>query len=239
MPVNDQPLYLMETGRMGGIHFIRAEYSSGSYHSDRQPALLHLMHLYARGLRTQQNISRYIERILFILGRMIRRNIQGLEIIIISLHLRTFHYLIPHAYKDTLHLFQHNGIRMPMSQLRLFGRKGYIDNLRLHLCLPDSPFDLPSALFQKSFDFTSGFVHHLTYPGPLFGSHVPHGFQQIRQFSLFPQDTYPDLVELVCRVAAAELRNSLFFDLFQLILHFSLISALFIAYFYSDRRTFP
>ncbi len=89
---------------MRRIHLIRAEYTPRSDHSDRKSALLHLVNLYARGLRAEQNIAVDIERVLLVFCRMICRNIQRLKVVVILLHLRPLHNLIAHSDKYTLYL---------------------------------------------------------------------------------------------------------------------------------------
>ena len=99
--IDHQSLDLMEGRRMCCIHLVCTEYSSGSNHSDGKLTLFHLMHLSGRGLGTKKNISCDIEGILFVLRRMICRDIQGFKVIIILFHLGAFHYLIAHAYKNS------------------------------------------------------------------------------------------------------------------------------------------
>ena len=93
---------------MGGIHLIRTEYAAGSNHADRRLLLLHGTYLYRRGLGTKYDILINIERILLILGRMIRRNVQRFKVIVVILYFGTFHYFIAHTNENTLYFIQCN-----------------------------------------------------------------------------------------------------------------------------------
>ena len=102
---------------MCSIYFIRTEYPSRCDHTDGQLTFLHGTCLYRRGLGSEQNGVVNKKCILFVSCRMVFRDIQLCKVIISIFHFRAFYYLIAHSNKDTLYLFQGNGIRVTMSQL--------------------------------------------------------------------------------------------------------------------------
>ena len=65
----------MEGWGVSCIHFIGAEYTSWRNHADGQSACLHDSGLYRGGLGAEHDILIDIEGILFILCRMVWRNV--------------------------------------------------------------------------------------------------------------------------------------------------------------------
>ena len=138
--VDHQPLDLMEGRGVGGIHFIGAEHPSRRDHTNGKLSFFHFMHLGRRSLRPEKNISRNIKRILLIFCGVPVRYIQRLEIIVVFFHFGSFHHLIAHAHKDSFHFFQSDCIRMAVSYIIFFRRKGNIDHFRFHPGFPERPF---------------------------------------------------------------------------------------------------
>lgn len=132
--------------------------------------------MYTGRLGTQQDISVDIKSVLLVLGRMIRRNIQCLKIVIILLNLGTFHHLITHTDKDALYFLQSNGVGMPVPDLRLLGGQGHVDHLRFHSGLPNGAFHSAAMLFQHPLDLRAGVIHPLSDLGTLLRRHILHGF---------------------------------------------------------------
>ena len=159
---------------MGGIHLIRTEYAAGSNHADRRLLLLHGTYLYRRGLGTKYDILINIERILLILGRMIRRNVQRFKVIVVILYFGTFHYFIAHTNENTLYFIQCNRIGMRMTHLGLLRRQRNIDHLCLQLLFTHLSCKSILRLFQLRLDSCAGVVHHLSYLGAIFGGDISH-----------------------------------------------------------------
>ena len=70
---------------MRSVHFVGTEHSSRRDHADREFSLLHDAGLDRRRLGTQHDLLIDIERILLILCRMVRRDVQFLEVVLIIL----------------------------------------------------------------------------------------------------------------------------------------------------------
>ena len=94
---------------MGGVHLIGTEHAAGSDHTARQLALFHHAGLNRGGLGSQHHLFIDIEGILLILGRMIGRDVQLLEVVLIVFHLRSFYHLVAHADENAFHFFQRDG----------------------------------------------------------------------------------------------------------------------------------
>ena len=114
---------------MGRI-IVRSVHFTGTNDLDRRFVIQHNSCLHRRSLRTKQNIVGNIERILHISRRVIRRNIEKLEVVVIKLHFRSFFYFKPHSGKSVYHQISRNGQRMqPADSIVFFQVKRNIDLL--------------------------------------------------------------------------------------------------------------
>ena len=219
MLVNDQPLDLMEGRRVGRIHFVGTEYPARRDHTDRQPALLHDTGLHRGSLGTQHNVFVDIKCILLVLCRMIRRDIQLFKIVQVIFHLRAFHHLITHSHEDPLHLFQSDGIGMPVADTVLFRRQRHINDLRFQLLLADCLFHFLLRVFHDRFDGRPGLIDKLAYLRALLRRHILHSLEYGGQFPLFPQELHAHVIELFRHIRCLDLRDRFLFDLFQSVFH--------------------
>ena len=161
------------------IYFICAEYTSRSDHADRHFAGFHLMYLCGACLCTQQQIAVDIEGILFVLCRMICRNIQCFKVVIISFYFRTFDYFISHTDENTFYFVQHVEVWMYMTNLCLLGRQCNVDRFLLHLCFSDEFFHFFPGVFQHLFNLGSCFIDKLSDLWSVFRCHILHTLQDL------------------------------------------------------------
>ncbi len=219
IPVDHQTFDLVERRGVRSVHFVGTEYTAGRDHADRQMPLLHLMYLCGRSLGTQQDIPRDVKRILFVLRRMVRRNVKRLEVVIVLLHFRPFHYLIAHTDKDPLHFLQRNGAGMTVSYVVLPGRQCDVDDFLLHLRFPDRLLHLTDSLLQNPLDLFPRLIDQLPDFGTFFRRHILHALQHSRQLALFPQIIDSYFIQLIQRVAGCDLAQRFRLDLFQFLFH--------------------
>ena len=219
MLVNDQSLNLMEGRRVGSIHFVGTEYPAWRDHSDRQLSLLHDTCLHRGGLGTQHNIFINIESILLVLCRMIRRNIQFFKIIQVVFHLRPFHNLISHSHEDPLHLFQGDGVGMPVADAVLLRRQRHVDDLGFELLLADHLLHFLLCLFHDRFDGGPRLVHKLAHLRAFLRRNILHPFEYGGQLPLLPKEPHAYVIEPFRHIRCLDLRDGFFFDLFQSVFH--------------------
>ncbi len=118
--VDRQPLDLMKHRRVARIRRIVAMHRPGNHNPDRRPHLLHRPNLHRRSMRPQQQplplrlplLPRDKQSILRIPRRMIRRKIQSLEVVVISLDHRPIGHGVTKLLKDANHLVRRLDDRM-------------------------------------------------------------------------------------------------------------------------------
>ena len=111
--IHHQGFDLMEHGRMGGVG-IHAIGAARRNDADRRLAVQHGAHLHRRGVGAQNmsaavRLRRDIERVLHLARRMIGRNIQLGEIVIVEFDVRAFGDGKAHIGEDGGDFFQHLG----------------------------------------------------------------------------------------------------------------------------------
>ena len=185
--INYHAFQLMEYRGMGCIHLIGTIYRTGANHTDRQLALLHGTHLHGRGLCTQQNIPIDIEGILFILCRMVCRNIQRLKVIVVLFHLRAVCHLVAHALENIADFVDHNahGVLMPFGSF--LPRHGYVDFFCLQSVRQFCRLQTFLAFLQHFFNALSYFIRHLPDDRSFLCGKLAHFLQNGSQLALLTQ----------------------------------------------------
>ena len=109
--IHNKTFHLMEHRGVGGIG-VRAENAAGNQDLDGRLFHIHHTDLAAAGLGAQDNVICNVESILHIAGRMIFRNIQAGEVVVIVLNFGPFKNLKAHAGKniDNLVFDQRDGM---------------------------------------------------------------------------------------------------------------------------------
>ena len=106
-------------------------------------------------VRAQQNLRRDIERVLHITGRMILRQVQTFEVVVVLLNLRSFFDRVAHAHERLHDLTKRLIQRMDMPFLLVTSRQRDIDRLTLDalleaLCLELSRFRCDDRLYIRA-----------------------------------------------------------------------------------------
>ena len=170
---------------MCSIHFIRTKDTSWCNHSNRQLSLFHHSYLYRGSLSSKHDFIVNIEGILFILCRVICRNIKGLKIVIVIFYLRTFYHLITHADKNSFQFVQCNRIWMAMSYMVLFCRKCNINHLCLKLCFPCSRRKSGTHFLYFFLYCSTGIIYHLSNLWTFLCRNPLHALEHFCQCSFF------------------------------------------------------
>ena len=179
--VDDQSLDLMEGRGMCRVDLVRAEHTSRRDHTDRELSLLHDTGLYRRCLCAEKNIFCDIEGVLLILRRMVRRNVELCEVIVIVLDLRSLDHFIAHADENTLDLLEGDGIRMAVADEFHFRGKRDVDLFLLKLARHFLGIQPVLHLGHARFDLSTGVVDPLADLRTILRIDILHGFQDCSQ----------------------------------------------------------
>ena len=90
---------------MGGIDRITAIHPPRSNDANRWGVVLHVANLHWRRVGSQQQIPLQIKRVLHIPCRMVFRDIEGREVVVVLLHFRAFRHAVPQSQEEIDDLF--------------------------------------------------------------------------------------------------------------------------------------
>ena len=184
---------------------------------------------------TQQNVIRNIKGILCIARRMILRQIQRLEIVVVVFDLRSLRDGKSHSDEDIAQHRLRLRKRMTVPDRKFLSRNRYVKRFR---CQPALELTL---LFQlrfcgkRLFDSASHFICQLPDKGTLLGRNVSHSAQNGGQLSFFTEIFDPKLLDIVRGI---DLTGCFFSDFFQQFLH-SVLSFLYNRYEKSEKQKAP
>src|SRR5690606_1102640 len=155
--INHQAFYLMEHRCMCEIR-IAAVYPPRTNDADRRLLILHSAYLDRRGVCTQYMIVIDIKGIVHRPGRVMRRNIEGAEVVVIIFYLGTHFHAVTYRCEDFLNTLQCTGDRMQATgMLPSSGQRDIhhlIGQFCRYLCLLQSRFTLSNSLL----DFIFGLI---------------------------------------------------------------------------------
>ena len=111
--VHIKTLYLMEDAVGAGRYGLVAEHTAGTDDADGKALLLHGANLHRRGVGAQQQrvhmAGAHEEGVLHLAGRVIGREVEGLEHVVIVLDLRAFGHVVAEFTEDVHDLLTHDG----------------------------------------------------------------------------------------------------------------------------------
>ena len=194
--VDDQTFDLMEQRGMGRIDVIAAEYTARCNDADRRLLVFHRADLNRRGLRAENDVVGYIEGVLRIACRMILRNVQGFEIVVVGLDIRTLCDRESHADKDILDFIQNKIDRMLLADRNFSARHRDIQCLALELALEGNCFQTLLVLSQARFNRRAEVIDHLTKRRTFLRREAAHILHQSRDLALFAEVFDADRIKL-------------------------------------------
>ena len=203
--IDNQTLDLMEQRRVGCVNGVRTVNTARRNNADRRLALFHRADLHRRGLRAEHNIIRNIEGILRVACRMILRDVQRLEVVVIQLNLRTLSDREAQTEENLLELVEHDVQRMLLADDNVLTRQGNVDSLRLQLLLECSLLDQLLLLVNDGFDLRTNVVDQLTNNRTLLCGNVLHALEQRGQLTLFAEELDAGLVQRARILRGSEL----------------------------------
>src|SRR6266536_638843 len=148
--VHRQALHLMEDRHVLRGDLLVAKDAARHDHVDGRLPRLHGPDLHGRGVRSKQQLG--------VLGqveeggvhhgarRVVGRDVQGIEVVPLGLHLRTLHHLVPHAGEDVDHFVLHDRQRVQRARAEPSARKGNVYEVPLQ----DGPVALGLQLGSAS-----------------------------------------------------------------------------------------
>ena len=187
---------LVEYGRMGGI-VIPAEHLARGNHADWRIGCMlpESSRLYRRCMGAEKNIRRNVEGILHIPGRMVLRQVQAFEIVVILFDFRPLFYGIAHA-DEGLHDFPKRLVQgMEMADLLVPGRKSDIYGFVFNLFF--QPFRLQFLhLGSKGFFHVApDLVCHGTDYRPLGSGEILHAPEDSGELAFLAQEKDPGILQ--------------------------------------------
>ena len=203
--IDNQTLDLMEQRRVGCVNGVRTVNTARRDNTDRRLALFHRADLHRGCLGTQNDIVRDIEGVLRVARRMILRDVQRLEVVVVELDLRAFRDREAKTEENLLELVEHDVQRMLLADDNVLTRQGNVDGLRLQLLLERSLLDQLLLLVNDGFDLRTNVVDQLTNNRTLLCGNVLHALEQRGQLTLFAEELNAGLVQRARILRGSEL----------------------------------
>ena len=173
------------------------------------------MDLRGGGLCAKEDISVDIEGVLLVLGGVVRRNVEGLKVVVVALDLGAFNDLVAHADKDALHLLEGDHIGVAVAHGKAFGREGDVDGLRRQALLLYPSLDGLLGFRDGFLDLHADVIDHLTDGRTLLGGDVLHALEDLLEAAFLAEDTDADLIDPVERVGLRNMLLRFLSDFFQ------------------------
>ena len=167
--IDHKALDLVEERRMRCINRVGAVHTSGGEDADRRALLLHYMNLNGGGLRAKQHVVRYIEGVLRIACRMLRGNVQRLEVVVVKLDFGTLGDGVSHSDEDVLDLVLNAAERMDVTEGHVLAGYGDVKLFRTERTVAHRGFHFGLAAFDLRLDLCADLVGALTERGTLLG----------------------------------------------------------------------
>ena len=137
-----------------------------------------------------------VEGVLHVPGRVIGRDVQGLEVVPVELDLRTARHLVPEAAEDGDDLLGGPGDRVAVpAREQPPPRQGHVDARALQLLLEPGVVDALPRPDEERLDLVAHPVGDLADARALLGRELPHAAQHRRDLALLAQVADPQLLE--------------------------------------------
>ena len=177
--VNDHALYLVEHGRMGGIHLILAVHTARRDDTDGQFHGFHGAYLHGTCLAAQHHAAVFIKikGVGPIAGRVAFFGVKLVKIVGGQFDLWSVEHGESHAYKNIFDLVQSDVHGMFMADFLNVARNGHIHRFCFELRVQSSFFQLASHFFQSLLQCGAHFVGQLSHDRPFLGAQPSHLFE--------------------------------------------------------------
>ena len=209
----------MEHRRVGGVGLVGAVHAARADDADGRLAGGHDAGLHRGGVGAQHDVVIHVEGVLRVARRMVLRDVQKLEVVVVVLHLGALHDLVAHAHEDVDHLIESNVHRVQGTGAARRSRQGHVHGLGLQAGLLLALLQLGAALLQRVLQGLAHVVHQLAHLRALLGGQLAHAAQQSGQLALLAEDVDANLLQAAGRLRFAELVQHALTDLTKFVLH--------------------
>ena len=156
-------------------------------------ARFHGPDLHGRGLGAQKDVRRDVEGVLDVPGGVVRRRVEGLEVVVGVLHLGAGSHGVPHGDENLLDLAAHAGHRVKVAQLGPQAGEGHIQPRGSALGVPNPRQGPVNPLLQVVFEG----VHGLPEGRPILRRHLLEGGHELLQdAALLPRVAALDIQDI-------------------------------------------
>ena len=153
----------------------------------------------------QEDVIRNVHGVLHVPGRMVFRQIQALEVIVIRFDIRPFDDGEAHAQERVFHQAQSLMKGMFVAHDRFAARQGNVDFFRFDLRSQFLGLDFFHLGLELFFDGIAGRVDELADFRPFFFGKILHFLHDCRQFPFFTQELDADILYVLKMFALGEL----------------------------------
>ena len=209
----------MEHRRVGGVGLVGAVHATRADDADGRLAGGHDAGLHRGGVGAQHDVVIHVEGVLGVARRMVLRDVQQLEVVVVVLHLGALHDLVAHAHEDVDHLLKGDVHRVQGACAARRSRQGHVHSLGLQAGLLLAFLQLCAALLQRILQGLAHVVHQLAHLRALLGGELAHAAQQTGQLALLAEDVDANLLQATGRLRFAELVQHALTDLTKFVLH--------------------
>ena len=155
--------------------------------------------LHRRGVGAQQALTpigpgRQIEGVLHVPGRMVGRDVEGGEVVVIAFHLRPLGHAVAQAREDVEDLL-HRGLQgMAVARRHVAAGGGHIKRLAGDAIRHGRGLEMVEALPQQALHLLLEHVRPLPHLGPLLAGKAPHRPEHPGEAPLLAEQVDPQLL---------------------------------------------
>ena len=174
-------------------------------------------------MRAQDDVVLDVEGVLRVARRVVLREIEQLEVVVVVLDLRALDHVKAHAGEHVDQLILHEGDRVHAAQRRVLARFGDVDGLACELLFLLELFDFAVQRVELRGELFAHLVDHLAGLRAHVRGELAHRAQQHRQVALLAQQLQAQRVKTGLVADRFERSGGLFLDFAQLLLHIHVV----------------
>jgi hypothetical protein len=144
---------------------------------------------------TQQHVRIEIKGVVHRARRVVTRNVERLEIVVIVFNLRAFGNAVANVGEELLNTFQSPGYRMQTAGGLAATRQGHINGFGRQFGGQLGLLKLSLARIENHCDTLLGIIDERAYLWALLCRQIPQGLHHLSQFAFFTKVKNPDLLQ--------------------------------------------
>ena len=199
--IDHEAFALLEHRGVGRV-VIDAEHVARSNHAERRLVRFHVVDLRAGSVCTEHHLVVYVEGVLHIAARVIRRRIQSFEIVPVRLDVAAEVHFETHLAEEVDNLFAHVVERVRAAGGNARTRKAHIHKTAFQLLLEGGLVRGLDSLVDGLGDGDLKFVHELAVSRTFFRGKGTHLLHEVGDGPLLAEVLHAEVVDgfLVCKV---------------------------------------